>query len=463
MPRHLRTWVLAQTACVAVVAVATVLLAWREPFGSVSLFVVLCGLGGISEWLAVMSGSQRVSGTWMSLVLAMVLLGPVAAVGLGAVTTAIYWVRWRTRATSVLNDLLCYCGLGLAGALAFRVLSVTAAVRDGWGTDAVAWYVAGVVATFLVTLLAGFALVGVNIRLTRGTPLRRQFVKGLLPLLPSELLTAALTGLTATLYLRWGSAGPLLAASCLLIYQYLLGALLRSEERAERLQAAQYGVLVAMLKTLALRDKATARHSAAVSRYAQKIAAELGMDAEAQGHIHTAGLLHDIGKFTFPDDILFADSRLDEDQWEIVRRHPEQGEKVVSHLVGFGAIAKVIRHHHERVDGTGYPDGLRGDDIPLPSRILSVADVYDVMTSRDSYRRPVKVHEAVAELRRVSGSQLDAAVVTAFLNVLEHEGAVFGHQDDADFESELAASTVLPGTRPEQMEPAPAWVARAAS
>jgi putative nucleotidyltransferase with HDIG domain len=463
MGSRLKTWLAVQVVLLTGVVAAAIVFAGQEPFGSPALFVVLCVLGGVSEWLAVMSGSQRVSGTWMSLVLAMVLLGPTAAVALGAVTTFVYWLRWRTQPASVLNDLLCYCGIGLLGALAHRALAGPA-VLAGWPVDGVARYAGGVALTFIATLLAGFALVAVNIRLVRGKPsVREQFVKGLLPLLPSEVLTAALTALTATLFYRWGSAGPVLAASCLLIYQYLLGALLRSEERAERLEAAQFGVLVAMLKTLALRDKVTARHSAAVSRYAQKIAAEMGMDDEAQGHIHTAGLLHDIGKFTFPDDILFADSRLDDDQWAIVRRHPEQGERVVSHLAGFGSIAKVIRHHHERVDGTGYPDGLAGDEIPLPSRIISVADVYDVMTSRDSYRKPVKVHEAVAELRRVSGAQLDGDVVDAFLRVLQREGAVFGHQDDADFETELAARTILPGTQTSTTAPALSWASRAAS
>lgn len=460
---RLKSWLAVELALLTGVLAVALALLLNERFGSPELFVVLCVLGGVSEWLAVMSGSQRVSGTWMSLVLAMVLLGPAATVALGAVTTLVYWLRWRTQPASVLNDLLCYCGIGLLGALAHRALA-SPAVLSGWPVDGVARYAGGVALTFMVTLLAGFALVAMNIRLVRGKPtVREQFVKGLLPLLPSEVLTAALTALTATLYFRWGAAGPLLAASCLLIYQYLLGALLRSEERAERLEAAQFGVLVAMLKTLALRDKVTARHSAAVSRYAQKIAAELGMDAEAQGHIHTAGLLHDIGKFTFPDDILFADTRLDDAQWAIVRRHPEQGERVVSHLAGFGSIATVIRHHHERVDGAGYPDGLKGEQIPLPSRIISVADVYDVMTSRDSYRKPVKVHEAVTELRRVSGSQLDGAVVDAFLRVLQREGAVFGHQDDADFETELAARTILPGTAHSTARPALPWTGRAAS
>ena len=152
----------------------------------------------------------------------------------------------------------------------------------------------------------------------------------------------------------------------------------------------------------------TARHSAAVARYSREIARELGLSDREQDVVHTAALLHDIGKFIFPDSILFADRKLSPEDLEIVRRHPEQGARLVARIDGYGPVAEIILAHHERIDGNGYPNGLVGEQIPLAARIISVADTYDVMTSRDSYRRPVSSREAIEELRRVSDKQLDA-------------------------------------------------------
>jgi HD-GYP domain-containing protein (c-di-GMP phosphodiesterase class II) len=148
--------------------------------------------------------------------------------------------------------------------------------------------------------------------------------------------------------------------------------------------------------------------------------------------------LHDIGKFIFPDSILFAERKLTDDEWETVKLHPEQGAKLVRRIEGYGPVADIIIAHHERIDGKGYPHGITGDEIPLGSRIISVADTYDVMTSRDSYRRPVSSEAAIVELRRVAGSQLDAVIVERFIEMIESGRVAFRHADEADFERELA-------------------------
>ena len=192
-----------------------------------------------------------------------------------------------------------------------------------------------------------------------------------------------------------------------------------------------------MLQTLSLRDKMTARHSAAVARYSREIGRELGLSDREQDVVHTAALLHDIGKFIFPDSILFADTKLTNEQFEIVRRHPEQGARLVARIEGYGPVAEIILAHHERIDGRGYPNGLIGEQIPLAARIISVADTYDVMTSRDSYREPVSSREAIEELRRVSGTQLDGAWWKPSLRCSKQRSVTFRHADDADFEREL--------------------------
>jgi HD-GYP domain-containing protein (c-di-GMP phosphodiesterase class II) len=149
-------------------------------------------------------------------------------------------------------------------------------------------------------------------------------------------------------------------------------------------------------------------------------------------------MLHDIGKFAFPDSILFADQRLTDEQWEIVERHPADGARVVRRVDGYGPVADIVLGHHERWDGSGYPNGLAGEAIPLAARLIAAADAYDVLTARDSYRQPIPSDDAIAELQRSAGTQFDPQVVEALVTVLASADVSFGHGDDADFEAELA-------------------------
>ena len=275
--------------------------------------------------------------------------------------------------------------------------------------------------------------------------------KLVIPVLPSELAAALLAVGIAYLYEQVGLAAIALFGIVLFTFQYLLGQLLLSEERAEELERSgeqlrsrteqlatlQVGVLSAIMHTLDLRDKMTARHCAAVARYAREIALAAGFSEEEQELVHTAGLMHDIGKFIFPDRILKTDTKLTEDDWQIIKMHPYQGAKVVRQMEGYGPVGDIILAHHERIDGKGYPRALKGDEIPALSRIISVADTYDVMTARDSYRKPVSSFEAIQELRRVSGAQLDGHFVEIFIQVLAGKDVKFRHGEDADFDREL--------------------------
>jgi putative nucleotidyltransferase with HDIG domain len=193
-----------------------------------------------------------------------------------------------------------------------------------------------------------------------------------------------------------------------------------------------------MLRTLALRDHMTARHSAAVARYARAMAQEIGLPESEQELIHTAALFHDIGKFIFPDSILLSKRRLTDEEYAIVRRHPEVGADVIAGIEGYDAVAKIVLHHHERPDGRGYPHGLISHEIPLGAKIIAVADTYDVITARDTYQDPRPMVEAFAELRRVSGSQLDGELVELFIRLMTERGVVFRHAEAEDFEAELA-------------------------
>ena len=217
-----------------------------------------------------------------------------------------------------------------------------------------------------------------------------------------------------------GTAAVALLSVVILVFQYLVGALLVSQDRADELELRarqlagfQVALLSALLRTLDLRDRMTARHSAAVARYSREIAAEVGMSAEDQELVHSAGLLHDIGKFVLPDNILKSGRRkLTDEEWEAIKTHPYEGARIVSQIDGYQPIGEIILAHHERIDGTGYPRGLADDEIPELAKILSVADTYDVMTARDTYREPVSSYEAVIEMRRVSGHASSTAATS---------------------------------------------------
>jgi putative nucleotidyltransferase with HDIG domain len=327
----------------------------------------------------------------------------------------------------------------LLGGVIFEALGGPSLLQSNGAT-----YILLVFAVFMLMNVVNFLLIAVDIAVVDGQPIGASLRHIYLPVLPVEFATGLLTAGVAFGYQNQNLAAIGLLAVVGLVFQYLLRTALNSMESQEELEgrtrqlaALQVGLLGTVLQTLSLRDKMTARHSAAVARYSREIAREMGLSDRDQDVVHTAALLHDIGKFIFPDSILFADKKLSPADLEIVRRHPEQGARLVARIEGYGPVAEIILAHHERIDGNGYPNGLIGPQIPLAARIISVADTYDVMTSRDSYRRPVSSREAIEELRRVSNAQLDATVVEVFVGLLERRSVTFRHADDADFEREL--------------------------
>jgi putative nucleotidyltransferase with HDIG domain len=416
----------------AVAAVDSTAADWRPP----ELFAVLLALALTSDLLAVQRRSQRVSGAFLALVLAMALLGPAPAAAIGVISVLVDQLRARNPLPRLITNLATWATFPLVGGL---LIDWAVSTWDIAETD-FGFYLL-IFGAFLVANLLNFlGIAGDYVFHNRGS-LAHEFRTIFLPVLPSELVSAVLCVLVAYVYVKNGFWALSLLAVVLITFQYLLRQLLRSQTRAERLAAVQLGVLTAMIETLDLRDRMTARHSAAVARYARALAVAMGLSDDEAELAHTAGLLHDIGKFSFPDSILLAERHLAGEHWEIVKRHPEDGARIVRHIDGYGPVADVVFSHHERWDGGGYPRGLAGQEIPLAARLISVADTYDVLTARDSYRDPVSSDEAIGELRRVAGRQLDPAAVEAFVSLLAAKHISFRHADDAEFEAELAFET----------------------
>ncbi len=440
-----RLFWLAESLLLAAAVVTTILTAQAQEWSSLPLVGLLLALSVIGNRLSVTLRSQEVTATFLALVLTMSLLGPVPAVCFGIAAVALSSASRRISLSGWLNNLTNYAVFPLAGGLMIRAL--IGDVHDPRNHHLTQSITFGLVVfgVFMVTNVLNFAMVAVHVRATEERSLRDQLREVFIPLMPGQVATGALAAILAVAYTNLGFSVLLGSVLLILIFQYLAVALLRSEERAAALEARsihlaslQLGVLTTLVETLALRDRMTARHAAAVARYARELARELGCDEAEQDLVHTAGLLHDIGKFALPDSILHAEVLSDQD-WAVIRRHPQDGATLVGRLDGYGPVADAILYHHEHVDGSGYPAGLIGNEIPLPSRIIAVCSTYDTLTARETYRSPMTPQDAIAELRRVAGRQLDSELVESFIAMLEREGPVTSaHGDDADFEAELA-------------------------
>jgi len=198
--------------------------------------------------------------------------------------------------------------------------------------------------------------------------------------------------------------------------------ILKDINRAHKeLQDIYYELLLAFSTAIDAKSPWTRGHSERVTHYAIMIAREMGLDRRDLEDLRIAGLLHDIGKIGTHDVILDKPSRLTEDELSIVRMHPVNGEKILRPIKGLRRILPIVRSHHERWDGRGYPDGLKGEEIPLLARILFVADSYDSMTSDRPYRPSPGRGYAVRELKRCAGTQFDPRVVEAFLKIIDRE------------------------------------------
>ena len=185
-----------------------------------------------------------------------------------------------------------------------------------------------------------------------------------------------------------------------------------------RLESANLSFATALVATLDARDRYTAGHSAAVAIYARDIADRMGLTPEQQGLVHLAGLVHDVGKIGLPPGLLEKPGALTLEERRQMEKHSEIGQRILEKVDDYSEIAAIVRHHHERVDGGGYPDGLRGPEIPLLARIIAVADAYNAMTSDRPYRDAMPSRVARLRLAQAVGTQFDTSVVAAFEAIL---------------------------------------------
>jgi len=207
------------------------------------------------------------------------------------------------------------------------------------------------------------------------------------------------------------SSGSVVPRSCRLAD----GGALQVKVLEEQLRQVKDAVVLGMNQLLDLKDLNTGVHSTRLAEWSVRVAGALGVDESYQRDIEVAALLHDIGKIGVPDAILNKPGKLDPDEWVYIKRHPEYAWAVLRLLPGFERISLLVLHHHERMDGKGYPAGLRGEEIPLGSRIVCLMDSFDAMISDRCYRPGLPLDEVVRRVRACTGTQFDPEIVRLFL------------------------------------------------
>jgi putative nucleotidyltransferase with HDIG domain len=185
--------------------------------------------------------------------------------------------------------------------------------------------------------------------------------------------------------------------------------------RSQELRRSYKATVLALANAVEARDAYTGKHAQRVAAYGLRIAHAAGIEVDPQ--VEFGFLLHDVGKVAVPDAILFKPGPLSEPERALVRRHPEVGSEILRHIDFLDEAKQVVRHHHERWDGAGYPDGLAGEAIPLAARVFALADALDALTSERPYRAAISFAEARRQIRAETGAQFDPAIVAAYETV----------------------------------------------
>lgn len=414
MPDATEMYAIALAACTIGLGVLLSLSHRGGDFPVVSV-VALASVAWFAEKQSVqLTSNAQMSVSVMPVLFAAVVYGPVAAmaVGAGALVAEFgrpytRWLVWTaTRALAA----------GLAGFAAAVVSSDTRALSSLLLAVAVAGVVEAVADIGLGALTLVVRRSGSVIRTAKAMA---RLVVGLTPIYIPVLAILAYAYQRVSPWTVVLFFAPAIAAQRLFVlYQEqrrLTDDLVAANERLER---ANLSFATALVATLDARDRYTAGHSAAVAIYSRDIARKMGLSAEEQRLAHLAGLVHDIGKVGLPAGLLEKEGPLSLHERRLMESHSAIGERILANVEDYAEVAAVVRHHHERVDGRGYPDGLRGNEIPILSRVLAVADAYNAMTSDRPYRDAMPSRVARFRLAQAVSSQFDTMVVAAFEGIL---------------------------------------------
>jgi putative nucleotidyltransferase with HDIG domain len=392
------------------------------------LTAILASIAITAELIAARYAAQlALSGAFLAGMLAMGFLGPAPAFAIGALTYCVVWVVDRYRWRALLINLAGAATPTIGAAYLFQALDLH---HEGVA------FVAALMAAAALTIAANILLVPPLMAVLDGQPVLRT-LRAAASLLPTVAVNIAIVGVVAEIYAQSGLAALVFVLLAVVAFTYMARLVIVARERTREYASLSWGVLSGLVRTLDERDSRAARHCAAVAQFSRDLAKQLGRSNREQELAHTAGLLHDIGKFALSDRVMERGGVLTDADWRGIRRHPDIGAELLRDIGVYGPVSEIVRAHHERVDGRGYPRGLKGHEIPDIARMVAVAEVYDTLTAPDTYRTPMNSFEALNELRRVAGRQLDAKYVEAFAALLAGRGTDYRHADEADFDREL--------------------------
>jgi putative nucleotidyltransferase with HDIG domain len=400
--------------------------------------LVLCALALLAEALSIRLGARaEISVAFVPIVFAAVVYGGLAAMIVGGVSLLCHfrrpYLRWLTWTASgcLVAGAAGAVGHSLSGRADASFMSTVGAVSAALAIEQIG----------TTTLTLGAA----SIRGARP----REFTRVIHAVLLAIPLYAPVLSLLIYAYREvsvWSAGLFLLPAFAaqrfFLLYREQRETTEQLAVAIDRLERANLSFATALVATLDARDRYTAGHSASVAIYARDIAEHLGLSEGEQQLVHVAGLVHDIGKVGLPPGLLEKPGPLTLEERRQMETHSEIGERILRNVDDYSEIAQIVRHHHERVDGEGYPDKLFDDDIPLPSRIIAVADAYNAMTSHRPYRDAMPSRVARLRLAQAAGSQFDATVVAAFEEILTRAPLDYREGSSFEYKSEPRGGTV---------------------
>jgi putative nucleotidyltransferase with HDIG domain len=393
-----------------------------------ALAIILAGCAILAELIGARYTAQlRITASFAATMLAVGFLGPAPAFLIPALAYAAVWLVERYRLRALLINIA-----GSATPAVLVAIAIDALDPERRGLA----FVGLLMLATAVTMTLNALIVPPLSALLNGQSVRGN-LRAIVGILPAIGINTALVAVIAEIYAEAGVAALAFVLLNVVAFTYMARLVAVARERTREYANLSWGVLSGLVRTLDERDSRAARHCAAVAAFSRDVAEQLGMSKREQELAHTAGLLHDIGKFALSDRVMERGGKLLDSDWRGIRRHPDIGAELLRDIGVYGPVSDIVRAHHERVDGRGYPRGLTGAEIPPIARVVAVAEVYDTLTAPDTYRTPMTSFEALNELRRVSGTQLDGGYVEALAKLLAGRGVDYRHADEADFDREL--------------------------
>jgi putative nucleotidyltransferase with HDIG domain len=374
-------------------------------------FFILLQVAAEKLKIALPRGQGSVS-VCFALDLAMIIIfGPAVAAWASFVSVALLFVfqrHWTLWYRALFNALLFPLVVGLAGYTYLALGGLAGSIR-------LPGDLAPLFGSASAYLLLNVLLVTIAVALSQKISFRASYLTNMRWALPNYLALAPLGLLLAVLYLSIGIGGVLLLTVPLLLARHTF--LLYMKMREQHL-----GTIRALVRAMEAKDHYTRGHSERVAEYSVLIGQELRLREDTLEKLEAVALLHDIGKIGIPETVLNKPGRFTTEEFDVMRSHPATGAEIVKNIQFISSYAEVVRYHHERMDGHGYPNGRAGEEICLATRIVAVADAFDAMTSGRPYHEPKTLSQAVAELERCSGTQFCAEVAAALVRALRRRG-----------------------------------------